>query len=230
MNDQHTQTYTHWPACWKAGPSHHACALAEIERLQQARHRAECNLVAADAAVERLRAALERIDRLDPRYDANEVHHIARAALDGLGDSAAVSPNLSPQPCLLSPQPCLACRASDDTPLERCAQYPRCPCGGPEGWGDGVPANDARILRDELEAAAEEFLRLQWAFPTGDSRREDLRRLHNRFAGWANRDAAQQTVRQCSHGAWVGASCPPGSACDNECARAAVTTAEGMKP
>jgi hypothetical protein len=35
---------------------------------------------------------------------------------------------------------CLARRVSDDTPLPRCDQYPRCPCGGPEGNTDVATA------------------------------------------------------------------------------------------
>lgn len=57
-------------------------AAAEIERLRQLRHEAECNLVAADANVERLRAALERIVTLseqDDRWHGPAL--IARAAL-----------------------------------------------------------------------------------------------------------------------------------------------------
>ena len=33
-----------------------------------------------------------------------------------------------------SPALCLARKVGSDEPLTRCAAYPRCPCGGPEGW------------------------------------------------------------------------------------------------
>lgn len=32
------------------------------------------------------------------------------------------------------PAMCLARKVGSDEPLTRCKQYPRCPCGGPEGW------------------------------------------------------------------------------------------------
>jgi hypothetical protein len=42
-----------------------------------------------------------------------------------------LSDGVTDQPAL-----CLARKAATDEPLTRCADYPRCPCGGPEGWPD----------------------------------------------------------------------------------------------
>ncbi len=39
---------------------------------------------------------------------------------------------------------CLARKVGTDEPLTRCAQYPRCPCGGPEGWPTSVSAGESR--------------------------------------------------------------------------------------
>lgn len=47
-----------------------------------------CMLKAAANEIERLRNVLQRINRLDPRFDANEVQHLCRIGLsDDVGDA-----------------------------------------------------------------------------------------------------------------------------------------------
>jgi hypothetical protein len=65
----------------------------------------------------------------------------------GTGRSLAYRGNFEPtlgpcQKCSTADKSalCLARRVEDDTPLPRCDQYPRCPCGGPEGYADDSAA------------------------------------------------------------------------------------------
>lgn len=76
--------YEHEKTCWDA--------YAEIERLQQARHAAECNLEAAHATVVRMREALNWLRHWRTK-DPESIDHEIDAALAGGAEQCGLTTN-----------------------------------------------------------------------------------------------------------------------------------------
>lgn len=171
-NDQHTQ---HYGPDVLARLSENADGMSElrrvypwaadeIERLQQARHKAECNLVAADATVERLRAALaDSVATLEgcagalPPWSFMQDHiekslAAARAALASSGESvgvqlgAAAPADDAPAPFLWCPK----CAGGELLPLGGTCGL----CHNARGWHvEKVPAEIRPIIAERRAAA-----------------------------------------------------------------------------
>lgn len=97
------------------------------------------------ADVEIVGAVLDAVVRLQRRtVKVSGVYAADRAAASAGGHLGEVYIPTKTPSAEAPDAMCLARKVGTDEPLTRCAQYPRCPCGGPEGWPTSVSAGESR--------------------------------------------------------------------------------------